>query len=128
MHKNNKMNSLLIVIFSVFYILFIAALCYYYYLKKTEQFKDFFTCTLQLDNIDHRFIDEYKQYDNKSVGCGICKRATLKVNVTPCPKDAYGSPLTSCIQKATLTSSFGNPIEYTKDITPKNISDFFCFG
>ena len=127
MHKH-KMNTILIVIIRVYYILFIAALIYFYYLKKKETFNDVFTCTLQLDNIDHRFMDEYKQYDNKNVACGVCQRATLKVNVNACPTDENGSPLSSCIQKATLTSSFGNPIEYTKDITPKNISDFFCFG
>ena len=109
-------------------ILFIVSILYnYYYFKNKEPFDDFFTCTLQLDNIEPMFKDEYLQYNNKSVSCGVCKRAKLNVNVNTCPVDANGTPIPPCIQKATLTSSFGNPISFDDTVTPQNISNFFCF-
>jgi len=109
-------------------IIFIVSMVYNnFYFKNQEPFNDFFTCTLQLDNIDPKFKDEYTQYNNKSVSCGVCKRATLNVVVNTCPVDANGTPIPPCYQKATLTSSFGNPISFDTTVTPQNISNFFCF-
>ena len=110
-------------------IIFIVSILYnYYFFKNKELFDDFFTCTLQLDNIDPKFKNEYTQYNNKSVSCGVCKRATLNVIVNTCPVDSNGSPIPPCNQKATLTSSFGNPISFDNIVTPQNVSKFFCFG
>lgn len=123
MSKNINIALILICI-----IIFIVSILYnHYYFKKKEPFNDFFTCTLQLDNIDPKFKDEYMQYNNKSVSCGVCKRATLNVNVNTCPIDNNGSPKTPCYQKATLTNSFGTPISLDTTVTPQTISNFFCF-
>ena len=100
----------------------------YYYFKNKEPFDDFFTCTLQLDNIDPKFKDEYMQYNNQSVSCGVCKRAKLIVNVNTCPVDENGTPIPYCIQKSTLTNSFGTPISFESKVTPQKVADFFCFG
>ena len=108
--------------------IFILSIVYnYYYLKKKEPFDDFFTCTLELDNIDPKFKDEYMQYNNQSVSCGVCKRAKLNVIVNTCPVSSNGSPIPPCNQKATLTSSFGNPISLDTTVTPQTIKNFFCF-
>ena len=67
------------------------------------------------------------KYDGDKVPWGDCRRATLNVIVNTCPIDENGSPLPNCIQKATLTSSFGNPLTFSKTVTPKNFQDFFSF-
>jgi hypothetical protein len=92
---------------------------------KNEPF-DFFTCTMNIDNIDPKFKDNYLKYDNQHVSCGPCKDATLKININTCPVDEYGSTLPNCQQKGSITSSFGNPIIFTYDVTPENMSKFFC--
>ena len=121
-----KINFTLIIICIIIFT--ISILYNYYFLKNKEAFDDFFTCTLQLDNIDPKFKDEYMKYNNQSVSCGVCKRAKLIVNVSTCPLDSTGAPIPNCNQKATLTSSFGNPIEFDKSVTPQNVTNFFCFG
>ena len=124
MTKNINFTLIIICI-----VIFTVSICYnYYYFKKKELFNDFFTCTLQLDNIDPKFKAEYMQYNNKSVSCGVCKRATLNVNVNTCPVDSNGSPISGCTQKATLTNSFNTPISLDTTVTPQNISNFFCFN
>ena len=125
MKQNMNLNITLILVCIIIFI--ISILYNNYYFTKKEQFNDFFTCTLQLDNIDPKFKDEYTKYNNQSVSCGVCKRATLNVIVNTCPIDSNGSPITPCYQKATLTSSFGNPISFDSTVTPQNISNFFCF-
>lgn len=122
-----KKTNITLILVSI--IIFIVSILYnYYYFKNKETFKDFFTCTLELDNIDPKFKDEYMQYNNKSVTNGVCKRATLNVIVNTCPVDSNGTPIPPCYQKATLTSSFGNPISFNSTVTPQNISTFFGFG
>jgi len=121
-----KKNYIILIIICI--IIFIVSIVYNYYIfKNKELFSDFFTCNLQLDNIDPKFKNEYLKYNNKSVSCGVCKRANLKVLVNTCPIDSNGSPIQPCNQKATLTSSFGNPITFNNTVTPQNIKNFFCF-
>jgi len=122
-----KINFTLIIICIIIFT--ISILYNYYILKNKESFDDdFFTCTLQLDNIDPKFKNEYMKYNNQSVSCGVCKRAKLTVNVNTCPVDSNGTPIPNCNQKATLTNSFGNPIEFDMIVTPQNVRNFFCFG
>ena len=110
----------------LFIIIFILLIMYYAKNKNTIDTFDFFNCTLNLENINPQFANNYLKYNNKSVTCGPCANATLKVNVNTCPLDDNGIPLTSCKQKATVTSSYGNPIIFKYDITPFNVSKFFC--
>ena len=124
MLKHN--NNIIIFINYLLLLLILIILLSYFILKKDEPF-DFFTCSMTLNDINPKFKDEYTQYNNKSVSCGVCKRATLNVVVNTCPVDANGTPIPPCYQKATLTSSFGNPISFDTTVTPQNISNFFCF-
>ena len=123
--KKNINFTLIIICFIIF---IISILYNYYYFKNKESFNDFFTCTLELDNIDPKFKDEYMQYNNQSVSNGVCKRATLNVKVNTCPVDSTGTPISYCNQKATLTNSFGTPISFDSKVTPQNVSNFFGFG
>ena len=109
-------------------IIFILSIFYnnYYFTNKEQFDSSFFTCTLQLDNIDPKLKDEYMQYNTQIGTCGICSRAKLNVIVNTCPVDENGTPDIYCIQKATLTSSFGNPISFDNIVTPKNVKNFFC--
>jgi len=97
-----------------------------YYIKNNKEPFDFFTCTMTLNNIDPKFKDNYLKFDNQHVSCGPCKDATLKLNINTCPVDENGSTISNCRQTGSITSSFGNPIVYTYDVTPDNISNFFC--
>ncbi len=117
-------------IFIIFIIIILICLILVYYLlKKKEQFDDFFTCTMTLDNINPMFQNTYMLFNNKHVSCGPCKNGTLNMVVNSCSVDEDGSPITSCInkgQKGTIASSLGNPITFTNDVNPENISNFFC--
>jgi hypothetical protein len=95
--------------------------------KKSIEPFDFFTCTMNLQNIDPKFVDEYKQFDGRHVACGPCQDSTLRLNITTCPTNANGSASPECYQNASIKSSLGKPITYTKNVTPQNIKDFFCF-
>lgn len=95
--------------------------------KNIEPF-DYFTCTLNLDNVIPNFADNYMKFDNQHVSCGVCKNATLKVNINKCPVDEYGSPISYCKQTSSLTSSLGNPLTFPLDVTPQNVSSFFCIS
>ena len=112
----------------LFIIIFILLIMYYSNNKNTTDPFDFFTCTLNLENINPQFKDNYLKYNNKHVSCGPCTDATLKVNVNTCPLDENGIPLTTCKQNAKIVSSFGNPILFTHDIVPQSIGKFFCIN
>jgi hypothetical protein len=125
MIKFNKNHSI-IILFIVIFILFISYYINNKYTIKKEPF--YFTCTMTLDNMNPQFINTYTKFHNQHVSCGDCTNATLKMVVNPCPQDENGIPDPHCKQKASITSSSGNPIVFTYDITPKNISKFFCIN
>lgn len=87
---------------------------------------DYFTCTMNLTNIAPNYVNNYMTYDSKSVSCGPCKGATLKMNITTCPVDANGNASSSCKPTALITSSLGNPILFPFEINSKNLTNFFC--
>ena len=116
--------------FQIFIIFIITCLILVYYIRKQkERFDDMFTCTMTLDNINPMFKNTYMLFDNKHISCGVCKNAKLNMVVNSCEVDEDGSPIASCIskgQKGTIASSLGNPITFTSDVSPDNISNFFC--
>lgn len=117
-------------IYLIIFIIMIFAISIFYNIqhfnKNNIEPLDFFTCTLNLDNINPYFADNYMKFNDQHVSCGVCTNSTLKVNVTKCPLDENGSPLSSCKQKATLSSSLGNPVTFDRIITPESVSNFFC--
>ena len=72
------------------------------------------------------YVNNYMTYDSKSVSCGPCKGATLKMNISTCPVDANGNASSSCNPTASITSSQGNPILFPFEINSKNLTNFFC--
>ena len=126
MVKFNKNHSI-IVLFIVIFILFITYYINNRYIIKKEPF-DYFTCTMTLDNVSPQFVNTYSKFNNQHISCGTCANATLKMVVNPCPQGPNGIPDPNCKQKASIESSLGNPVVFTYDITPKNISNFFCIN
>jgi len=124
MIKNKK--SFFIYIIIIIILIKIIILASIYYIKNKKEPFDFFTCNMTLNNIDPKFKDNYLKFDNQHVSCGPCKNATLKVNINTCPLDENGSTVSYCKQTGTITSSFGNPIVFTYDVTPDNMANFFC--
>ena len=116
----------------IYLIIVIIILVLLYYIKNNKNNKnnkepfDFFTCTMTLNNIDPKFKDNFLKFDNKHVSCGLCKDATLKLNINTCPVDENGSTISNCKQTGSIVSSFGNPIVFTYDVTTDNMSKFFC--
>ena len=107
-------------------ILSIIGYCIYTYLY-LEPF-DYYTCTMKLDNVDAKLIDNYMKFDNQHIACGPCKNATLKIETTSCPVDSNGSSLSTCKPSYTITSSLGNSVNYPFDITPQILSKFYCIN
>ena len=126
MVKYNNNHSIIILLIVIF-ILFVSYYINNKYVIKTEPF-DYFNCTMTLDNISPQFVNTYSKFNNQHISCGDCTNATLKMVINPCPIDKNGIPDANCKQKASITSSLGNPIVFTYDITPKNLSNYFCIN
>ena len=142
--ENKKKILTIILIICIFCILSITTLIYYkssFTLKNSlsslntfnstklsntikEPF-DFFTCTMNLNNIDKKFVNNYMMFDGKSITNGPCRYGTLKMNISTCPVNANGNISSSCIPSQSIISSLGNPIIFTYDINPSNITKFF---
>ena len=88
---------------------------------------DYYTCTLNLENIDPKFLKNYMKFDNKSIKCGPCKDATLKLNISTCPTDQNGSSISNCKQTSSIVSSQGNPIKkFPYEISISQMNKYFC--
>ena len=137
MLNKKKMNTLcskcIICIICVICTLSITYLIYY---KSKNTFKnssntlkepfDYFTCAMNLSDIDPKVVNDYMNLDGKSVQCGHCKGATLKMNITTCKTDVNGNLSINCNPNALIKSSQGNPIIYNKSISPYELNKFFC--
>ena len=94
-----------------------------------------YKCTMNLTDIDPRFVGEYMKYDGRKVNCGPCSGAILNVNIQTCPLDANGSPLTSCNQYANINCvrtdvnniSYPIKVTYPGMVNKSTINTFFCF-
>jgi hypothetical protein len=94
--------------------------------KVPEPF-DYFQCKMKLTNVDHKFAEQYKYFNNKHVSCGPCKNATLLVDVQTCPTDPEtGITKQFCNQLVDLESSLGNPVEFPSNLSVENVKLFFC--
>jgi hypothetical protein len=97
-----------------------------YIRSKTENYADYFTCTMTLNDIDPKLVSEYMKYDNKSIPNGSCKNATLKIVVNTCAVDENGVQSPNCKANANVVSSKGNPISYSPTGTTfEDITKFF---
>jgi len=126
---NKKLINIILNIALLLLTIFIIYNLFYLYKENIKQSKepfDFYTCTMNLKDIDPMFVDEYMKYDNRHVACGPCKNSTLKINVIPCSTNDIGTPSNDCKQNANIISSLGNPITYPSFINPENIKNFFC--
>lgn len=128
MSKNLGLDILLtfIIIIMIYY-------CYIMYLEGwnplkyiTESFSPYYTCYMKMYDIDPRFVNNYMKFNNKHVKCGVCQDSILKLQIEPCPTNINGIPNESCDQYAKLFSSKGLELQYTKKISPGDLSNFFC--
>jgi len=91
-----------------------------------ESFRDWFTCTLNLQGIDPKMVDEYMKYDNQHIKQGRCKNAKLRINISStCPTTANGGTSSYCMQTASINSSQGDMIEFPLYVKLENIIKFF---
>ena len=91
-----------------------------------ESFRDWFTCTLNLQGIDPKMVDEYMKYDNQHIKQGRCKNAKLRINIaSTCPTTANGGTSSNCMQTASINSSQGDMIEFPLYVKLENIIKFF---
>lgn len=119
------------IIFNIIIITILFILSYLIYIQYTktkpslepslDKFKDTFTCTMNLENINPKFADEFMKYDGRHVACGPCQNATLKINVNTSTDNS------NPIQTAQITSSNGVPIIFPFRVNIDNIKTFFCF-
>ena len=132
---NKKKIVIIIFIICILCTLSITYLIYYkssFTLKNSQNSLkepfDYFTCTMNLRDIDPKFANNYMKYDGKSVKCGPCEGATLNMNITNCETDANGNLSTNCRPNTSsnITSSQGNPIVFPYNISPNNLNNFFC--
>ena len=124
-----KKYSRILIIFII--LIFISSILVYCFTNKKELFDDLLTCTMTLDNINPMFQNTYMLFNNQKVLCGPCKKGVLNMVVNSCGVDEDGSSLVSCFkkgQKGAITSSLGNPITFVGNVTPENISNFFCIN
>ena len=100
-----------------------------YIRSKTEKYKDYFTCTMTLNDIDPKLVSEYMKYDNKHIPYGPCKNGTLKMVVNTCAVDENGVQSPNCKPNANVVSSEGNPITYSStNVSFEEITKFFGVG
>jgi hypothetical protein len=82
---------------------------------------------MKLTDVDPKFLDQYKYFNNKHVSCGPCKNATLLVDVQTCPTDPEtGSTVKYCNQQVHIDSSLGNPIVFPSNLSIENLKLYFC--
>ena len=91
-----------------------------------ESFRDWFTCTMTLQDVDPKIVDEYMKYDNQHIKCGQCKNAKLRLNINTCPTNINGSSTPNCVQTASIQSSLGDNIQFPLFAKLENIKTFFC--
>jgi len=129
-YKNTKFNIIILCILCIliFFIIFrfLKENNNTFTFNKTK--KESFDCTLHINDIDPKHIDNYMKYDKTRARCGICNNSILRVNIkSTCPTDAStGSTLINCKQQGNITSSYGIPIVFNNVLSPDNINNFFC--
>ena len=97
-----------------------------YIRSKTEHFIEFFKCTITLNDIDPKLVDEYMKYNDKRIPDGKCKFGRSEIIINTCPVDANGIVLQSCKKSGSIKSSIDNPsLTLPTDISPDSIKQFF---
>ena len=92
-------------------------------------------CTMTLNDIDNRSLDEYNSFNNRKIKCGDkCSGGILKLNINTCATDENGTSIPNCFPSANINKvTTINKLEYKEDVifpknvTSENIKKFFCF-
>jgi len=92
-------------------------------------------CTMTLNDIDRRNLDELNSFNNREIKCGDkCYGGILKLNINTCATDDNGTSVPNCFPSANINKVTNvNKIEYNEDVsfpkkvTSENIKKFFCF-
>ena len=92
-------------------------------------------CTMTLNDIDNRNLDEYNSFNNKEIKCGDkCSGGILKLDINTCATDENGVSVPNCFPSANINKvTTINKLEYNEDVifpkkvTTENIKKFFCF-
>jgi hypothetical protein len=92
-------------------------------------------CTMTLNDVDQRNLDEYNSFNNREIKCGDkCSDGILKMDITTCATDENGVSLSNCFPSANINKiTTVNQLEYIenvifpKKVTAENIKKFFCF-
>jgi hypothetical protein len=116
----------LIVILLVYLIYRLAIIDRSQYSVSKSKFDDtsYLTCYLKLGNINPKFVNNYAGLDGKKIKCGTCENGILRVKVEPCEISTDDGNY--CSQYAQLTTSDGLEIPYKKDVSPSDITNYFC--
>jgi hypothetical protein len=122
--KTFNINNI-IIIFLIIIIFITMCIIYNKFNKEHYANTDYFDCYIKLVDINPQLVEQYMKFNNRHVSKGNCTDATLHVTIDPCPTDTNGIPSTSCMESATLTSSKGNPLEFTYKVSPENMTKFF---
>ena len=93
---------------------------------KRQDKNPFFTCYVNMSDIDPLIIPTYMELDNKISKCGPCENALVRVQIDPCPTDINGIVNSKCSSQIRIYSSQDMPIQFKKYINPSNVKDFFC--
>jgi hypothetical protein len=136
--NKKKINTIL-----NFILLLVLAYFIYYQYNKTHNLDTFDdskfskTCTMNINDLDHRTLDDYNTFDGKTINCGPCNGAILKMNINTCAKDENGSPVAGCspngpvanIEKVTTVNKmvYNENVYFSTKASPGNIKTFFCF-
>jgi len=115
---------ILIILFIIIIIIFIKFIKLIYLKEKKESFD----CTLHINDIDPRHVDNYMKFNNTRIRCGICNKSRLNVKIeSTCPTNPItGSALDSCKKQVNITSSYGIPIVFNDELSPDSVNQFFC--
>ena len=92
-------------------------------------------CTMTLNDIDRKNVDEYNSFNNREIKCGDkCNSGILKLNINTCATDENGVSVPNCFPNANISKvTTVNKIDYNEDVifpkkvTTENIKKFFCF-
>ena len=131
-----QLDTVFILIAFVFIlILFVLFIGYSFYLlikyiiKKIENYDDYYTCTMTLNDIDPMNVNQYMKYNNKYIPCGDCKGATLKAIVNTCAIGEDGVQSPNCKPNVNVVSSIPKPIDFAdSNVAFDKIDSFFCLN
>ena len=82
------------------------------------------TCTINLNDIDPRTVDEYNQFNGKVGAWNDCVGAKIIMNINTCAINKNGSPLSSCNPNANIdkVTNLNNMVYNQSVLFPTKVS------